>query len=321
MSSRPRSIDEILAELRSLPNNETRVARIIELIPAEREVLLQWRLQQVQKPSEVSPEMRELERQICQRHVSAGTVDEGIGLVGSQASAKRFNVTVLDARNNPELFRQVADMNARINARYGTNLPPPQVLISNNPQQLPFYHAVADMVVISAASVRNGNASAAIALELGERISQEKFGDGVLHQEIHWRRELNLLIPPGLLEAHRRHECREDADAIFLVGPDAVARALGGVFNGLAQRPDLARPGADALNYYNYDRHRDIHYPHPSDRLLMGQLMRKNPELLAQLQKGQMEFDGTCRVIGPPDAVRAAGTTAQEPQQQATPRR
>ncbi len=273
-------------------------------------------------PSTISPERRAEARQNLQRIVSAGTAGEG--LLDSSGSEGRFNVTVLNARNNPELFRQVADMSARLNARYGTNLPPPQVLISNNPQQTAIYFSTADMVVISAASVRNGNAPAFIAHELGERISQEKFGDGVLHREIHRRGELNLPIPPGLLEAHRRNECREDADAIFLVGPDAVARALGGLFNGAAQSiqqeiPEL--PGADALNFYNYDMHRDSHYPHPSDRLLMGQLMRENPELLAQLQKGQMEFDGTCRVIGPPDAVGAAGTTAQEPQQQATPRR
>jgi hypothetical protein len=305
---------EEFAELRAL------------MSPAEREQSLQdiLRITRNNIPSAISPETRAVARQYWRNQLSAGAVGEGIR--GSQGSSGQFNVTVLDARNNPELFRQVADMSARLNARYGTNLPPPQVLISDDPQQGPIYNVAGDVVSISAASVRNGNAPAVIAHELGERISQEKFGDGVLHLEIHWRRALNLPVPSGLREAHRRHECREDADAIFLVGPDAVARAQAEIFNGAAQsiaeqRPGLARPGADALNFYNYHMHRDNHYPHPSDRLLMGQLMRENPELLAQLQRGQMEFDGTCRVIGPPDAVRAAGTTAQEPQQQATPRR
>lgn len=278
------------------------------------------------KPSQVIPEKRADEREKMRERASAGALLEGTNQ--SNLSARSFNVRELTAENNPELFRQVVEMSGRLNARYGTNLPPPQVLISDNPQQIPIYNVAGDVVIISAASVRAGHAPAFIAHELGERISQEKFGDSQLHFEIHMRRELGLTIPDPLIEAHRRNECREDADAIFLVGPEAVSRALGKVFNDLAQieqrrDPELGAPGADALTYYmNLESFGGSlsHYPRSADRLKMAELMKDNPDLLTQLERGQMQFNGRCSVIGPPPAVRAAGQGTTEPAPAVPPR-
>ncbi|MBY0355762.1 MAG: hypothetical protein K2Q12_08555 [Rickettsiales bacterium] len=217
---------------------------------------------------------------------------------------------MVTAENHPELHRQTLEMNRQLNERHGTHYAPPDVLLVDNNNQIPLYSELADMIVISRRTLEQGNAPAMIAHELAERQGQLTRGDMRLNQEFNLRRDLGLAQPTGTLERHRVNECREDAEAIVLVGPDAYQRAFHSELSPLPHNTDELNYISDGLLRGNASEH----YPAILDRLRMVATFRDNPELLARFRNNPqaIQLDGSCNIT----EVEARGAgTARAPQQ------
>lgn len=265
----------------------------------EREVALREILAEFERNQDLfSPattgnrELRDFARTIVIPLVESGEMS---GALGVNINPGPYRTEMVTAENHPELYWQTLEMNRQLNERHGTRYPPADVMIVDNDDQVGAYSHAADLIVISRRTLDQGHAPALIAHEFAERQGSFVRGDFLLNQEIELRDRLGLAQPPSTIERHRANECREDADAITLVGPDVYLRQIVAMFSQF--------PG-DRVDYY----------PTDLDRYRMAATFRDNPELLARFRNNPhaIQLDGACNITQVEE--RGSGTTGPDRQ-------
>lgn len=234
---------------------------------------------------------------------------------GSQRLGQ-FSTEMVSHQNYPEIFRQTEEMNSELNQRYGSRLATPGVMIVDNPHQVPVYLAPADLIIIPRSMVVAGTASAMIAHELSERQGALIRGDFYLNNEIRVRDELNLPRREHAIAQHRANECREDADAIALVGPDAHQRAIVQLAGSLGHSADTNQLNDISANISTGGA--IFYYPTYLDRHRMAATLRNHPELLEQFRQNPhaIRFDGSCTITQVEERRAVSPETVVESEQQ-----